>query len=64
MFSDARSQDVTFEDLVIALHEAADSPREALAVLDHLLRTQRVSFKRPADAARRFGLAGTRGARS
>lgn len=58
MLSDARCDDVTFEDLVIALHEAADSPREALAVLDHLLRTQRVSFKRPADAARRVGLAG------
>lgn len=57
MLRDARN-DVTFEDLVIALHEAADSPREALAVLDHLLRTQRVSFRRPADAARRLGLGG------
>jgi hypothetical protein len=62
MLSDAR--ELTFEDLVIALHEEAESPREALAVLDHLLRTQRVSFKRPADAARRFGLVGGRGARS
>ena len=52
MLDDARAEEVTFEELVLALHDAADSPREALAVLDHLLRTQRVSFKRPVDAAR------------
>ena len=44
--------DVTLGDLVIALHEVADSPREALAALDHLLRTQRVRFERPGAAAR------------
>jgi hypothetical protein len=43
--------DVTLGELVVALHEVADSPREALAALDHLLRTRRVSFERPAAAA-------------
>jgi hypothetical protein len=47
--------ELTLQDLVLAVHEESDSPREALAALDHLLRTQRVSFKRPAAAARRLG---------
>jgi hypothetical protein len=46
--------EVTLEDLVVAVHEEATSPREALVALDHLLRTQRVSFKRPDSAARRL----------
>lgn len=41
----------TLGDLVVALHEVTDSPREVLAALDHLLRTRRVSFERPASAA-------------
>ena len=52
---DSRRDDLTLQDLVLALHEAADSPREVRAALDHLLRTQRVSFKRPAVAARWLG---------
>ena len=43
---------VTLGELVVALHEVTDSPREVLAALDHLLRTRRVSFERPAAAAR------------
>ena len=46
---------LTLQDLVVAVHDEARSPREALAALDHLLRTQRVSFKRPDSAARRLG---------
>ena len=42
----------TFGELVVALREAASSPREAAAALDHLLRTQRVSFERPRAAQR------------
>ena len=43
--------DLTLGDLVVALHDVADSPREVLAALDHLLRTRRVSFERPGAAA-------------
>ena len=56
MQGDSRLDDLTLQDLVLALHDAADSPREVRAALDHLLRTQRVTFKRPAAAARRLGV--------
>ena len=54
MHGDSRRVQLTLQDLVLALHDAADSPSEVRAALDHLLRTQRVSFKRPAAAARRL----------
>src|SRR5574341_1770244 len=54
MQSQARSEELTLLDLVLALDDAADSPREVRAALDHLLATRRVSFKRPA-AMRRLG---------
>ena len=55
MQGNSRRIQLTLQDLVLALHEAADSPREVRAALDHLLRTQRVTFRRPAAAARRLG---------
>jgi len=49
------SNELTLLDLVVAVHEAAASRREALAALDDLLSSRRVRFKRPFVAARRFG---------
>ena len=55
MQGDSRPVQLTLQDLVLALHDAADSPSEVRAALDHLLRTQRVSFRRPAAAMRWLG---------
>jgi hypothetical protein len=55
MHGKARSEELTLLDLVLALDDAADSPVEVRAALDHLLATRRVSFKRPA-AVRQLGV--------
>ena len=55
MHGERRSEELTLLDLVLALDDAADSPREVCAALDHLLATRRVSFERPA-AVRQLGL--------
>jgi hypothetical protein len=55
MHGEARSEELTLLDLVLALDDVADSPLEVRATLDHLLATRRVSFKRPA-AVRQLGV--------
>ena len=57
----ARSEELTLLDLVLALHEAADSPREARAALAHLLATHQVRFERPARLRRLAAGPGDRG---